>query len=1022
MTEDCLPFLNTDEDDDNEFCVAGETIWLPDRSPKTEIPDDDDEDEFCVPGETIQIPIRPKSKTTARSNLSTADDDDEEDEFCIAGETIELPSKSNRLNGRKHTRSEIKLPEGWDNISTDSEYIPRPNESTIPLTVQFASGGQHREYLHPNHPLNKHQLADVKYQLKKIGEENALKIFKSPLAILDYLSDTFEIKWRHAPDPNRRRYIKTLKLFIFHSFKDIEFQFGSTDDYVFFVLPKLERIRRITTRFNRPIPLPYEILLPGNGFQWYSVSIEIVDISAMQGAKSLKTYMSNVGIATTDKEAYKPSQKARMDLRLVENTKKFLEYIRSDVQLVEVYKRTIQFYNTVAEKLGVKPRENWGLSTGKIVANIVSDWIANDARISVKDTTNEETKKAIPGMYQYNRLSTPEAVKLLSHLAGYRNLLYLGMTDGGRCIKERPSIDRLIGVLIDIDISACYATSLMHQIFPIGNPKLFIKAMNFGEWEKKYGKRLVPGLWVARVSWENAPFKQDLLISKEDKQFTAWDFYQRLYNETTASDANRIYDASMYLMTNTVRHASLNHDLYQVLQKYASPKELGWIRENATVECFAMYAANEEVDSLDESLLLLDSLDDLKSNGIRWNTSWKRVELKKLMKQLIALRKTHKDMVNLYRERYGKEIPLTDKVNFDSYKDLDPRLIRWLDAAKLNPFDANEQVSYTFSESDFKFHASIQEFVKLISNTIYGCIASAFFGTDGTGISNFVIGNNITARARALAWCMAKGLHMIITVTDGGIFDCNKVLNYRRKSLNIFADVANERFTDDSRHRVVEVVPLYGTEIPYDENMSVVLGKGDLPHVSEKAWEHLKGIFPNLDIFKNDQFSFEVKSVYTSCEIRNKSDYILHNEFKNSSIAKIRGLQQMKDEDNPNNDSCVDSIVLAIFEDIKTQTPNIHEQDNKRRLGLNEWRNRENLKKELLPHDDITSKKLFYSLTPLGIRFINPDHRKAILRLYDRLRIEEKKEDIAQLRALESLENWEEYVAANAKSRKRKTN
>jgi hypothetical protein len=1019
MNNEFVPESVDFDDEEDEFCVAGETVWIPCKTPPETISDEDDEDEFSVPGETVLIPIRPK--TTARSNLSSIDDD-EEDEFCIHGQSVEIPVKQKQVNPIKKTRSEDRLPADWDNISTDSEYIPHPNEPTIPLTVQFASGGQHKEYLHPNHPLNKYQLADIRHQLKKLGESDALKVFESPLAILDYLQDAFGIKWRHAPDPNRRRYVKTLKLYIFHSFKDIEFQFAATDDYVFFVLPKLERIRRITTRFNRPIALPYEILLPGNGFQWYSVSIEIVDISAMQGAKSLKTYMSNVGMPTSDKEAYKPSQKARMDIQMVENTKKFLEYIRSDVQLLEVYKRTIKFYNTVAEKLGVKPRENWGLSTGKIVANIVSDWIANDANVPVKDTTDEETKKPLPGMYQYNRLSTPEAIKLLSHLAGIRNLLYLGMTDGGRCIKERPTIDRLIGVLIDIDIRACYATSLMHQIFPIGNPKIFIKAMKFSEWEKKFSKRLIPGLWVARVSWEDAPFKQDILISKEDKQFTAWDFYQRLYNETTASDAERIYDASMYLMTNTVRHASLNHDLYQVLQKYTSPQELKWIRENATVESFAMYAANEEVDTLDEGLLLLDSIDDLKSSGLRWNTSWKRVELKKLMKKLIALRMTHKNMVELYRKRYGKLIPEVDKVTYQNLEELEPALKHWVENEQLTLTDALGQISYTFTQSDYSFHASIQEFIKLISNTIYGCIASAFFGTDGTGISNFVVGNNITARARALAWTMAKGLHMIITVTDGGIFDCNKVLSYRRKSLDIFANVANEQLTDSSRHKVVEVIPLYGKEIPFDENINVVLGNGDLPHVADKAWEHLKDVFPELDIFKYDQFGFEVKSVYTSCEIRNKSDYILRNEFKNSSIAKIRGLQQMKDEDNPNNDNCTDPIVLAIFEDIKTQTPNAHEQENKRRLGLNEWRNRENLQKELLPHDDITSKKVFYSLTPLGVRFINPEHRKAILHLYDRLRIEEKKEDIAQLRALESLENWEEFKAANAKSKKRKTN
>src|SRR3569832_2440147 len=134
----------------------------------------------------------------------------------------------------------------------------------------------------------------------------------------------------------------------------------------------------------------------------------------------------------------------------------------------------------------------------------------------------------------------------------------------------------------------------------------------------------------------------------------------------------------------------------------------------------------------------------------------------------------------------------------------------------------NDWENYTFNLSDFLFHQSTQEFLKLIINTIYGCIASTYFGTNGTGLSNYIIGNNITSRARVLTWCMAKGLHTLMSITDGGVADFNKALSYRRISLDIFANVADDNFINNE-HKVVDVVPLYGHEIPIDENMGVLI-------------------------------------------------------------------------------------------------------------------------------------------------------------------------------------------------------
>jgi hypothetical protein len=1009
---------NPIDDEDDEFCIAGETIWIPVR--QSEVPnskDDSDEDEFCVVGTAILIPTRKQhSKNKDNTNTESEDSNDEEDEFCIAGDEIQIPLLKKTIQITDENTPPLILPENWDKISTDTEFVPVTNNPTIPLTVQYASAGKKREYLHPNHPYNKHELKDIQYQLKKLGELDSLKIFQSPLGILDYLKDEFNIEWRVAKDPNKRRYTHTIKLFLFWSFKDIEFQFAAKEDYIFYALPKLEKIRRITTSFNRPIALPYEIQIPSTkGFQWKSLSLEIIDISAMQGAKSLKVYMGNVGLNTSDKGTYKNKEKSRMDLRLLENVARFLPYIRSDVNLTEIYTKTIELYNSVANMIGVNPREDWGLSTGKITANMVSEWIAKEAKIPLCDEINKDTGKIKPGLYQYGRIGSPEAIKLLSHISGNRNLLYLGMVDGGRCVKERTLINVLTGVLVDIDIMSCYANGLLNQIFPIGNPKIIFTPMKFKDWEKKYSKKLVPGLWVARISWKDAPFKQDILISKEDKVFTAWDFYQRQYTEASASDANRQYDASMYLSTETIKNAALTHNEYQVLIKYSSNQELGWIRENAIIECFAFYATNEEVDTLDESVLLVDAFDKFKKGGLKWNTSWKRVELKKLMTTLIELRTMHKSMIKVYSSFYESEktIPEYDVVEININDFRLSILQKWGNFSNHTPVVKDNKLIFELSLKDYSYHCSIQEFIKLISNTIYGCIASVFFSTDGTGLSNFIVGNNITARARTLAWCMAKGFYSLMSITDGGVFDVNNVCFYKRKSLDIFANIAHEKFHYDSRHPLVEIKPLYGFEIPQNERMFDILKDKDIPHVQSKAWEHLKSIFGELDIFKYDQFSFEVKSLYTSCEIRNKSDYRLINSLQDKETIRLRGLKRT-DED--------EDIANHIFNNIAEDKAKIHHQEFKDLVGLQEWRNREELRKNLLPHDEITREKDFYTLTPLGVRFLNPEHRKDILRLYDRLRLKNDPEAIAALNALESLENWQEYKESKKKASKKSEN
>jgi hypothetical protein len=287
---------------------------------------DDSEDEF---GGAVVTPDMLRAKIP-KQKVDTETDVKEDDKFHNAKIDIQqLKNKS--LN---ETVAEIlELPKGWDEIGFDTEYLAITDQRTVPFCISLHSAGNDAEYLHPNSYPAKFEpiMIDVKRKMKLIGEMQSLRVFKTPFVILDFLQDIYQIQWRTIKDLQRRR-VKTLKMYLFFSFKDLEFLWSKDADFLYYCLQYLERIRRITTKFNKPIALPYEVSLPTQkGMKWHSLSIELVDICAMQGAKGLKTYLQNVGLSTDDKTVWDWSKNNNPLDFLIAKPQEFIKYIRGDV-------------------------------------------------------------------------------------------------------------------------------------------------------------------------------------------------------------------------------------------------------------------------------------------------------------------------------------------------------------------------------------------------------------------------------------------------------------------------------------------------------------------------------------------------------------------------------------------------------------------------------------------------------------------------------------------------------------------
>jgi hypothetical protein len=823
-------------------------------------------------------------------------------------------------------------------IATDSEFIPYNNNSTIPLCLTFQDAQNNVAfYVHPNAP------KDVLEHAAKVGD----KVFKHDFAILDYLEDYYGFKVKKASENTKYKNYTTLEILIFFSFKDVELQFKNREDYKKLVLPKLSRMRRI--RINNEIKtsnggfckdsvgLPYIVSMPDTQTGWMrdcKVSFKIVDICAMQGSDNLKNYADNVGISMLSKGDYTSDEKARMDLRYIENHVKFKGYAVGDTPLIEIKEKTTDFYNHIAELIGVEKQKSWGMSTGKIVARLLNDWFCT--------VLNTDSKT----LYKMHNLAGSEGVNNISKLIKERALIYGAMVDGGRTVKER-DLDVLLGNLIDIDISGCYGNGLKNQLYAVGIPSINSQEMLLGDWLKMFDGELIPGLWTARISWEKAPFKQDLLISKTKEAFTSWNWVINGIDNNgfdIDDDGKKVYDASMCLTTNSIHFATITHDLLQTLKSVSSNQEWGWLLKNAVINCSLIYKKSDEVltatDEMLEGVTLSKDTDTL----LKASKNWIRIDLKDLVSILLKERKKH------------------------------PK------------------------------GTSMNVFLKLIINTMYGCIASEFFSVENACVSSVVIGNNITARARCLAWCMSKGFHSAMSITDGGVFDVNNVLVFKKKSLNLLEGLHRDILSENDRRKFCNKIPLMGEILDFNNpnfydymiekfgEISIITNKIEynlinknsedkrtdsqiihdtkkrysLDVIDKKAWEHLASIF-DIDIFKYNQFEFETKDIYTKLILHSKVDYYLEKPDGGYTVA-FRGMPKVWDDNIKK--KIINPLALNLFKAIENNTPIKVEVEDSELLSLSDYqiKIKSDSNYPLLPHDSVSSNKVFYSHSPKGSR------------------------------------------------------
>lgn len=682
------------------------------------------------------------------------------------------------------------------------------------------------------------------------------KTFESPLVIFDYLKDMGK-GYLVDENPTQRMKKVLFQIFFFYSPKDIEssinkkvrFKDGSEVGIHELYLNCFSKTRRIRTQIKKGknispyIPTNHVLNIDGENHVVYHEYIDISGLSNCGLAETSEIYLGKMDF----KDNLTLKEKSNIVEAKLLGTKRFEDYALGDLNMTEIFDASVVLENNLRSELDlplIKASQK-KLTIGAMAARLLRDYIKKYLDAD-EITLNNFSVYCSPNSIQ--RWLAPYIKK-----EQLNRLPYTGMVDGGRCVRElsqhpyfesysidvkgnsKPDFTKILKFLVDIDIDGCYGNGLKNQKFALGNPSIDTNTYTLREFLKKYKKHLVNGLWGARLfgSFEDSNFSQDLIISKTRDSVRA---YENKLSQSVASDNSEVSEllnaltSNMCCLTKEIHGGEINSDVLEIILNHTSNQEKSYWLDNIQVTGFTGYLSINRVNSIEEMLEDGHAKCDVDLKKSITNTSinnkWIEIPLDEYADKLLKLRK-----------KYPKKTPMNN-------------------------------------------------FLKLVINATYGVICSQYFDTDDTGISNVVIANNITARARVLAWCMSKALRTAMSITDGGVFDLNQVVfsKVKKSTLTQFCNLSNDIFSKSSRHTLFELKPLLDKQI----NISDYADESKADELSEliktidnKAWEHCANMFPELSIFKENQFSFESKNVYTDLTLHNKSDYILENKIFN---------------------------------------------------------------------------------------------------------------------------------------------
>lgn len=581
-------------------------------------------------------------------------------------------------------------------------------------------------------------------------------------------------------------------------------------------------------RAEQFVLMPWLVRILGQDFQ---AAIAFYDCCAVHGTTNYATFCANSGVKLKYKDNFTSQEKSEMQIQYISRAEDFDTYALGDLQCYDALIGNMNKFQTIYQSLDISDYfEPPRLTIGATVARIVRSKMLQHLGLELKDKNK---------VIELCRYGTSAHIKTMKSTG-----VYNAKVDGGRCRNARPIDVSVHRPIADADIAGCYGNGLKHQDLPYGRPLIIdypIKSDNneyysLRKFLKKYGSELVPGLWQARVSTPKGytlKYAQDFLISwvppKDPSKIPTDSDLQEIdwYSEDNIGITK--------IFTNEVNLALISQEFIDWLENTASVRQRKELLDNLQVITAMFYPASERYDNVIDFFQAIE-----KHEGSN---------------QCMAVTKRQKT----------KKISIEQECHAWMSVNLGELLVSRL---------LVERSKYDKKNLDEK---PLNELYKLCINTIYGDMVSPFFD-----IGNVVVGNNITARARAMAWYMEKGLNGFQTITDGCAFELNRVIHTDKTKITAETVLNTYLSSVDANYRVrpiggVDRIEVYsdngdlGLTI-YESNKITQLSNKDAKKwLEDKITAHLKSAFPNVPVI--DKFSFEIKDIYDAGAFHGTANY-----------------------------------------------------------------------------------------------------------------------------------------------------
>jgi hypothetical protein len=498
-------------------------------------------------------------------------------------------------------------------------------------------------------------------------------------------------------------------------------------------------------------------------------------------------------------------------------------------------------------------------------------------------------------------------------LDGYKySVGFLLNIDGGYCKNLKPCHPRIRDLVLDMDLRSAYVCSMKSLPYCLGIPSVYsfpkgreFRPLFFTEYQKLSKKKMLcPGAWVGRVSTTTKlSFKQDLIFSKifgetdfEKAQIEDEEGFFVIDDDNTIADLNEkgilahIPDGSFQMLNNEIIGGILTHDILQVIQKYWTKAEQKELWEKLQIDAFIFYDARYELDA-ETFKIEFDKLDDeihhSFENGCQ-NVSDKR--------------KSIWTKIDTNDGWFGTLGDIRDEIKLEAVQALKDK--DFLKAIELK---------------------ASQNGVKNVNNSSFGVSGSPFYQTEKPKeiekkngeigyyavpkMGNPLFTQNLTARVRTAAWCMAKSLNGYPVVTDGTPFNINEVWSWNWKGINrsTFGSDYLWRLSRYNNAPNVDIRGMFGVKLaplggkkwvvtnlnPKKEEVTISNGEIEITGkeenwqtIDDMAYEHAKSLFGELDIFKNDVVRYASKDLYKGAAFQSQANYLFERFFDSRKDLK----------------------------------------------------------------------------------------------------------------------------------------